>query len=122
MNEIFRAVLILGGNSDDKHFKSLQETITDVIERDVGADNDHRLFNRQQLLKNIVCSNVRFNKPAAEKSIQETGESAIDLVVDRSMKDGERVIAIIQHIKRFDGSDHRSENEQSLVHHRSISS
>jgi hypothetical protein len=97
---------MLGGMNGQERFTSLQNNINDMIKIGVDIDNKKESYHYKQLLNNIICNNVHFNKPSeTEESEQTAGSASLDLIVDKHLGNGRRVVLIIQRVKRFGVSD-----------------
>ncbi len=99
-------MLILGGINDDDRFQTLQNNINEMISIGIDVDKNDESFHYKQLLNKIICNNVQFNQaPEFDLSEERVGTSALDLIVDKHMGDGERLVVAIQHINKFNVFD-----------------
>jgi hypothetical protein len=64
-------VLILGGPNDREHFQILQDNINKLIQIGSGASSNNGSHYYKQLLNNIICNNVCFNKLPETESLDE---------------------------------------------------
>jgi hypothetical protein len=91
------------GGTTDKRYIQLQESINELIEIDINAnENDTERFYGD-MLKNILFNNVRFNVFAKDPKV--TGEANIDLIMVRHSGDDNDKIMIIQNVIKFTESN-----------------
>jgi uncharacterized protein YbcI len=96
----------LGGIGNESRFQILQEKINEMIQAGVNINAEYKSHHYQQLLNNIRCNDVCFNKAAGSEELEKiTGAPSLDLVVDRCLEDGERLMFVIQRVKKFAISD-----------------
>ncbi|CAM4957424.1 unnamed protein product [Rotaria socialis] len=100
---VYVAALILGGVNDQSHFKNPQKLTNKILYTGVRSDDENESIHYKQLLKNILYNNVCFNLPSEIPKI--TGESNIDLIVDKDFENGNSVIIVAQHVIKFAISD-----------------
>lgn len=93
----------MGGIKDELHFQNLQNLINQILQTDINLDDKNQSIHYKQLLKNILFSNVCFNLPSVTPDI--TGESNIDLIVDKDFGDDNPVVIVVQHVIKFAISD-----------------
>src|SRR4051812_13548271 len=85
-----------------QRFKTLQNIINDLIRSGPGVDHEVESGHYKQLISNIIGNIPCFNlSPRRRANLDETGEAALDLIVDKKLKDGERVVVVIQRVNQF---------------------
>ena len=100
--DIFRDVLILGGMKVQKRFKTLQNIINDLIRSGPVVDHEIQSNCYKQLISNIIGNIPCFNlAPDSNANLEETGEAALDLIVDKKTQDGERLVVVIQRVTQW---------------------
>lgn len=94
--------MILGGTKEQERFKTLQDIINDLSRSDLGIDHGIKSGHYKQLINNIIGNIPCFNtSPHPRVDPRETGEAALDLIVDKKSNDGERLIVVIQRVNQF---------------------
>ena len=94
--------LDIGGLNQSSDIVNFQTHI-DSLRGGVHADIHNESYCYRQLLKNILYSDVQFNLPAPEPSLN--GESNIDLLVDVHSGEQNGSIIVVQHVTKFGKSD-----------------
>ncbi len=84
----------LGSRIADERFKLFQTII-----RKLSRGDDDDLHDYYNLLKNIKWVNTTFNENATEETL--TGESSIDIIIDKFGDKNERRLVLIQCVKKI---------------------
>ncbi|CAF3112400.1 unnamed protein product [Rotaria socialis] len=100
-------IVMLGGIDNQLRSSELQKCINEVIEIGVDSNDTNKSRHFKQLFNNIICNDVCFNiAPKGKRGIESiTGEPCFDLIVDKYIGDGDGLIVVVQHIKKFVTSD-----------------
>jgi len=94
----FSSVIIIGGVDDKKRrFKSLEDFISKLPQD--GYDDYDELQNYNDLIKNIKWINTTFNIDADPS--HETGEYAIDIIIDKLDSMNEQRLVLFQRVKKI---------------------
>ncbi|CAF3014196.1 unnamed protein product [Rotaria sp. Silwood2] len=107
-------IIILGGHGNVQEFKDFQKYINQLIDMDIqyntikDADLNKKtnvcttmkkINHYQQLFTNMICNDVCFNLGCESDSIASiTFESYLDIIVDKHMDDGERLVVVVQRV------------------------
>ena len=93
----------MGRQNDESHFKNLQKFINEIVQTDVNLDDKNESIHYKQLLKNILYNNTCFNLLSETANI--TGESNIDVIVNKNSEDNNPVVIVVQHVIKYEISD-----------------
>jgi bisphosphoglycerate-dependent phosphoglycerate mutase len=112
----------LGGHRNKQRFIDLQTCINQLIDiqyntikdADLNKKNNvyttvkknEKINHYQQMFTNVILNDVCFNIPAETDAMAKiTGESYLDLIVDKHMGNGERLVLVVQRVARRFGSE-----------------
>ncbi|CAF1165989.1 unnamed protein product [Adineta steineri] len=92
--------------NSSSRFEEIQNAINDIIKSSVDNDSKTESCHYRQLLNNIICNNVCFNQLQPLEELEGiTGAASLDVIVDKHMGAGERVVVVLQHVVQFKGFD-----------------
>jgi hypothetical protein len=89
------------GGVENNIYKDLQKIIDKMPQ--IGVDDINQSSFYKELVRNVKHNDVCFNMDTTEP--KDTGESNIDLIIDRYLKEDKLTIYVVQNVTKFGKSN-----------------
>jgi hypothetical protein len=89
------------GGVENNIYKDLQKIIDKMLQ--IGVDDINQSSFYKELVRNVKHNDVCFNMDTTEP--KDTGESNIDLIIDRYLKEDKLTIYVVQNVTKFGKSN-----------------